>query len=160
VKVLDKGHLYELNCFDGISPLYLRFVKRDGLKYPGNIGCYPGTTTQEVLRVLSDRSRYVNGQNWCIETARSAQMIQGALFYLENRAARLHGRAPMESHAEAEFGVCCCVCGHVGCNGECRSPESSPHQFTSTPSDPFRRCRVCGNSEEHKYHLPAAKEQA
>jgi hypothetical protein len=40
-----------------------------------------------------------------------------------------------------------------------QSPKNSPHQFTSNPSDPFRRCRVCGNSGEHRCHYPEIKEQ-
>lgn len=44
------------------------FVKREGEHFPGNVGHYPGTTMQEVLRVLIDRAKYVNSQIPCLET--------------------------------------------------------------------------------------------
>lgn len=62
MKVLDQGHKYQLDTLDGKEPEILTFVKREGDKYPGNVGSYSGTTTQEVLRVLIDRTKYVDKQ--------------------------------------------------------------------------------------------------
>src|SRR5262252_4553646 len=100
MKVIDPGHLYLLRHLDGVGGELLRFVKRVGPGYPGNNGdTYPGTQIQEVLRALIDRIKYVSAQaerlgdlesledNAVCESARRA-----ALYYLEVRAARRHGR--------------------------------------------------------------------
>ena len=67
MKVLDPGHDYALNVLDGLLGEFerLTFVKRDNPpeKYPGNNSAHPGTTIQEVCRVLIERLRYVNGQS-------------------------------------------------------------------------------------------------
>lgn len=69
MRVLDPGHRYELNQLDlNTAPVFerfsvvLRFVKREGEKFPGNIGHYPGTTLQEVNRACIDRVKYVDNQ--------------------------------------------------------------------------------------------------
>lgn len=70
MKCIDPGHLYDLDCLDvGLRSERvghaerLRFVKRIGDKFPGNrMPGYSGTTTQEVIRALIDRTKYVNGQ--------------------------------------------------------------------------------------------------
>lgn len=98
----------------------LIFVKREGDGYPGNVGSYPGTTSQEVLRALIDRAEYVNNQVPCAETQAAKELMQAALVLLELRAARRHGRhidAPdVEFIVNAE---CCEKCNHVGCMGDC-----------------------------------------
>lgn len=55
MKVIDPGHVYDLRSLDGEQLNRLVFVKREGPSYPGNVGHYPGTTMQEVLRALIDR---------------------------------------------------------------------------------------------------------
>lgn len=69
--VLDPGHRYHLHTLDDNAPQAywpLQFVKREGAKFPGNLGHYPGTTTQEVLRACIDRAGYVNRQIPCWQT--------------------------------------------------------------------------------------------
>jgi hypothetical protein len=63
MKVIDEDHKFDLATLDGYEPIRLTFVKRNNPpdKYPGNKDAYPGTTTQEVLRALINRSLYVNG---------------------------------------------------------------------------------------------------
>jgi hypothetical protein len=116
MKVLDNGHRYELMSLDGDSAIQrLQFVKREGKKYPGNVGHYPGTTSQEVFRVLHDRAIYVNGQIPCWQTRVSIWLTGAIIWLYEHRAAKRHKRkAP--SLFDAVYGETCRACGHVGCN--------------------------------------------
>lgn len=121
MKVLDPGHYYELDSLDGCFVNALVFVKRQGAKYPGNIGAHSGTTSQEVLRALIDRAEYVNAQTPCAETQLACDLMRTALWLLESRAARRHGRPFTVSADEVVSGAGKCrLCGHVGCPGSCR----------------------------------------
>lgn len=121
MNVRDPGHDYVLASLDGAAPQRLTFVKREGPGFPGNVGAHPGTTTQEVLRALIERSEYVNGQIPCAETEAVIGLLQTAVMILETRAARRHDRTP-GAHAtlsDAVDGEACPSCGHVGCDGCC-----------------------------------------
>jgi hypothetical protein len=119
--VLDPGHRYRLNTLDGFAEVVLQFVKREGKLYPGNVGTAPGTTTQEVLRACIDRLEYVNRQLPCAETEAAIGLLTSALFLLESRAARRHGRDLEATLAEIVEGKRVCkVCGHIGCLRDCR----------------------------------------
>ena len=125
MKVIDPGHRYELDRLDdytgGRVKEELVFVKREGPKYPGNVGSHTGTTTQEVLRALIERSKYVNNQNRCYETERVIALLTESLCLLEDRAARLHGRPRHPSQSDIVLGRNKCeLCGHCGCEGDCR----------------------------------------
>ena len=125
MKVLDPGHMYRLRWLDGGSFGILRFVKRSGDGYPGNIGSYPGTTTQEVLRALIDRTQYVDNQ---IPDERNKDVLyhlRSAIFYLESRAAERHGRLeefnrtiPIQLPVIENMPTCD-KCNHIGCQGDC-----------------------------------------
>jgi hypothetical protein len=124
VKVIDPGHEYLLDALDGEQANRLVFVKREGPKYPGNVGSHPGTTTQEVLRALIERTHYVNGQAYAEETERVEMLLRECVVLLEKRAARLHGRQLVASLDAVVWGVGKCRhCGHVGCNGGCHNQK-------------------------------------
>lgn len=94
MKVLDAGHEYELDVLDGgpfSTPKYLRFVKREGEQYPGNVGHYSGTTIQEVLRACIDRLKYVDNQVPDLVNRLVIGLLRQAIWYLEERAHRRHG---------------------------------------------------------------------
>lgn len=114
MEVLDPGHQYKLATLDGDVDVVLTFVKREGEKYPGNVGHYPGTTLQEVLRASLNRVRYVNAQHPAEENDDVEYYLITAVQKLEERAARLHGRTERIGEHRAEFGPFCTVCGHVG----------------------------------------------
>lgn len=121
--VLDPGHMYRLRWLDGGSFGVLRFVKRSGEGYPGNIGNYPGTTTQEVLRALIDRTQYVDNQIPCGENLEVLDHLRQAIYFLEERAADRHGRTLVLTEDEMECIETlptCDKCNHIGCQGECR----------------------------------------
>lgn len=124
MQVLDPGHEYLLNCLDGKSPWQhcLTFVKRQGAKYPGNTSAYRGTTSQEVLRALVDRARYVNNQFPCWETWLSIRLYRFIIWLYESRAARIHKRW-VPTLNMAEWGKTCNLCGHVNCGGECATNQ-------------------------------------
>ncbi len=119
MKILDPGHKYELQSLDGGKPQLKIFVKREGPNFPGNIGSYPGSNLQENWRADLNRLRYLWEQKPCVETENAILYVRLALWELEKRAARIHGRSEPTSK-EAEFGKTCVECGHVKCQGECK----------------------------------------
>jgi len=119
VRVIDPGHLYELPHLDGDGVTTLRFVKREGKEYPGNVGHHEGVIMQEVLRALIDRAEYVDRQIPCAETSLAIECLERACFLLEVRAAHRHGRDNIALPREAVYGVPHKGCGHVGYTGGC-----------------------------------------
>lgn len=119
--VRDPGHDYVLQSLDGEAPQRLTFVKREGPGFPGNVGSHPGTTTQDVLRALIERAKYVNGQIADPANALVIRNLREAFWHLEERAARRHGRPwtlPIGFEGIEELPGCP-RCGHVGCDGVC-----------------------------------------
>lgn len=125
MKIIDPGHSFLLDLLDlplggGKLKHPLTFVKRMGPKFPGNDSAYFGTTLQEVYRGCAARLRYLENQSPCAETRLVKIMTQECILLLEERAARIHGRPPIEDVKWAEFGITCPLCLHVGCRGNCR----------------------------------------
>lgn len=128
MQVLDPGHRYQLATLDRDPSRdhepELRFVKRVGEKYPGNEAPgYEGTTTQEVIRALIDRTKYVNAQIYDWRNYTVIVKLREALGFLEHRAAECRGE--LQQYAEAttkishELGIealpTCAICGHIAC---------------------------------------------
>lgn len=95
MKILDPGHAYELSLLDAFNKepqIILTFVKREGIKFPGNIGHYAGTNLQEVLRALVDRIKYLDNQipHWTNKL--NVMLLRAVLNFLEYRAAKRHYR--------------------------------------------------------------------
>ena len=120
MKVLDPGHRYLLAHLDGVGETSLVFVKRVGERYPGNAGAHEGTTTQEVLRALIERAKFVEAQKPSRHNVTAIAYLREALFALEVRAA-------IERDDQVEFSLAtnhrrdiegmptCATCGHVAC---------------------------------------------
>jgi len=119
MKILDPGHEYilaELDKEDHEWPLHtLRFVKREGDNFPGNVGHYHGTTTQEVIRVLIDRIKYVDNQKPHGTNRRALLLLRDILIVLEERAASQHGLLLGYFNCEVEDIPVCPHCGHWAC---------------------------------------------
>ena len=118
MQVIDPGHQYLLSSFDGGEPMLLTFVKRNAPseKYPGNIDTYPGTQTQEVLRALIDRSRYVNNQIPSDITTTVITLLQEAIILLEKRHTEQHNMTLIpEKLQHIETVPFCNTCGHITC---------------------------------------------
>lgn len=139
MEIIDPGHVYDLSWLDGRVPRshYLAcdthvsevqefphnrlvFVKREGEKYPGNVGAHPGTTMQEVLRALIHRLQYVDAQIPDRANAETLYCLRNALWFLEWRAARRHGREADLQFDRIELQEVCPQCGHIGCLGACQ----------------------------------------
>jgi hypothetical protein len=118
MQILDPGHLYTLKHLDGDSVEYLRFVKREGPGFPGNVGHYEGTNLQEVIRVLIDRLRYLNNQIPHERNTYCIMDLQDCLYGLEARAAERHGLEKEFKKFRAsliETYPTCDHCGHIVC---------------------------------------------
>lgn len=129
MRVIDSGHQYEVTVLDENDQVayprqVITFVKRDGMKFPGNVGHYPGTNLQEVFRVCLDRVAYLENQVSCEENKQIQANIRDCIRLLEERAAKRHNRNPDPhlygkdglSSNQIEFLPTCRKCGHVGCD--------------------------------------------
>ena len=118
MKVIDPGHLYELDSYDGEDHQWLMFFKREGSKYPGNVGINPGTNIQDVLRVLIDRVQYLNNQVPCSQNLRVLSALRVSIIFLEERAAERHALPPRDiTGTDVENEPYCPQCGHWACKG-------------------------------------------
>lgn len=123
MRVVDPGHEYSLDSYDGGESVRLVFVKREGEGYPFNAGHHPGTNCQEVIRVLIDRVKYLQKQIPCEENELIINNLRSCLWAFEGRAAKRHGRAsvlPWQEKYQAipvEEQPTCTGCGHIGCSG-------------------------------------------
>lgn len=124
MKETEQGHTYELQVLDAeaINLVHnLIFVKREGKGYPGNRGHHSGTNIQEVLRACIRRVKYLNSQIACTENEGVLLCLKQALYWLEVRAARQHGRELIIDMSWIEDMPFCNKCGHIGCGGECHA---------------------------------------
>lgn len=116
MKILDIGHIYELSSYDGEIYQTLQFMKREGSNYPYNTSSYPGTNCQEVIKVLIDRTKYLDLQKPAPENQIILNGLRNALLGFELRAARRHERAPLIVFP-IEAMQSCIICGHINCGG-------------------------------------------
>ena len=87
MKVIDSGHEYELSELGSDNTQILKFIKRSGgtVQYSGE---HAGLQTQEVLRALIDRTKYLDSIIPCRETKEAIKHLQMALYWYEVRAQR------------------------------------------------------------------------
>lgn len=97
MKVIDEGHLYSLSnferCPDPEGQSALTFVKmdEDGLYHNG-------TTNEEVIAVLIDRMKYLNGKFPCRENSIVITKLEESLMWLEKRTADRKARGVEGQH--------------------------------------------------------------
>lgn len=86
MKVLDEGHIYECSQLDG-GVQKITFMKRssDAVHYEKE---WAGLQTQEVLRALIDRTKFVYKILPCKETDEALYHLRMALYWYEVRAYR------------------------------------------------------------------------
>ena len=114
----DPGHHYQLLVLDSTwrsLPQFLRFVKREGPAYPGNVGSYEGTTLQSVLRACCARLDYLQRLEPSVEYFLIREKLITCLWYLEQRAAYRHGLPYPYSRDFARTAPMCETCGHTVC---------------------------------------------
>lgn len=132
MRIIDPGHCYELDTLDQVDGWperfdRVRFVKRVGARYPGNEPpAHPGTTSQEVIRALIDRAKYVDKQEEHPENTSVIKALRSALYWLEYRAAKVRDELGEFLHAvdlagaphrwvPIELMPTCDRCGHIAC---------------------------------------------
>lgn len=123
MRTIDPGHHYELATLDGDVKQTLQFVKRVGERYPGNEEpSYPGTTSQEVIRALIARTKYVNSQEPDPMNQVAIRGLRNALRAFETRAAERRGEIEQffdvtdeDATMQIEEHPTCTTCGHIAC---------------------------------------------
>lgn len=87
MKVIDKGHIYELDQLGDNNKQYIKFIKRssEAVHYDQE---WSGLQTQEVLRVLIDRTIFLDSILECAETKEAIVHLRMALYMYEVRAYR------------------------------------------------------------------------
>lgn len=83
MKIIEAGHVYELDQLDtspNSDPVMLKFVNREGKNN------HPGTQTQEVLRVLINRTQHCQACLDCPEDDEIIYHLRMALLIHESRA--------------------------------------------------------------------------
>ena len=87
MRILDPGHVYELDNLGFRGTQTIRFVKRSGGAATHDEE-WDGLQTQEVIRALIDRTEYLDAILPCAESDRAAYHLRMALFEYEARAYR------------------------------------------------------------------------
>ena len=87
MKVITEGHKYELDSFEGGLPQTIQFIE----KVPVTEGSAElktvndGTTNEELLKVLIDRTKYLGGKFASRQNSIAITKLQEALMWFENR---------------------------------------------------------------------------
>jgi hypothetical protein len=113
MRVIEAGHVYEVQDVDGIGVQEIRFVRRrddEGVLLPSEER-QQGILTQELLRVCIDRTLYLNAEAPCPENVVIIDSLRRALVEFESRAAR----RTIEKQPMIERTNVCEICQHVFC---------------------------------------------
>lgn len=113
MNVRDAGHIYEVENSDGPGFQEIRFVRRrDGVgELLDHAQREPGILSQELLRVLIDRTLYLFAEAPCDEDTVIVEKLRDCLRLYESRAARRH----IEKLSKPEKAPVCPTCGHMLC---------------------------------------------
>jgi hypothetical protein len=118
MEVIDPGHKFRLQGYDGGEPQVLVFMKREGKGYPFNVGHHSGTNCQEVIRALIERVKYLQQQVACDQNEQIIQLLRQSLRLFEDRAAQRRGQPlPSIFQKDIELLATCSTCGHIECEG-------------------------------------------
>ena len=115
------GHVYEVRNVDGDGVQAIEFVRRrdsEARILPEGERA-EGILSQELLRVLIDRTLYLNAEAPCPENVEIVTKLRECLKLYESRA----GRRTIEALPMPELQDVCEICQHVLClhRGEGRS---------------------------------------
>lgn len=111
MRIIESGHVYEVENADGPGTQRIEFVRRrDDLGEPTNQR-RPGILTQELLRVCIDRTLYLYAEAPCDEDTEIIEALRVALTRYETRAAR----RTIEKLSKPEDADVCPVCQHMLC---------------------------------------------
>lgn len=98
MRIIDPGHKYAVQNYESGADGLLKPVETGGL--PGlpeieqtvtfisklaGVDVYPGTTNEEILAVMIDRMKFLNGKFPCMENALAITKLEEALMWLNRR---------------------------------------------------------------------------
>lgn len=86
MEILETGHKYKLDHLESKGHEVLTFIRRSSGVVDYGSGEHPGTNTQEVLRALIDRTKYLDWILPCDETKDAIWHLRQALYCYEARA--------------------------------------------------------------------------
>lgn len=90
MNVLDPGHAYDLQHLEGDGAERLVFEKRNSGALDRGTDQYHGTYSQEVIRVLIDRTKYLDSVLPDESNVEIIKHLRAALYWYEFRAYRRH----------------------------------------------------------------------
>lgn len=96
MKIIEPGHVYELSSLDGELKQSLTFVARE----PEHNRVHAGTQTQDVLRVLIDRTEHCHG---CLPHRVNEEIIHHLRMALVLHEARALERKAEKGYYRPEF---------------------------------------------------------
>lgn len=98
MKVIRKGHLYQLDSFNFGKPSQaIQFIEKIPVgELLGTVN--DGTTNEEVLAVLIDRMKYLQDKFPCRENAIVITKLEESLMWLEKRTSDRVSRGVEGSH--------------------------------------------------------------
>lgn len=123
MRVREAGHRYEIQNVDGQGRQEIVFVRRrDNAGRPlAKPEGHEGILSQELLRVLIDRTLYLDAEVPCAENVEVVSKLRECLRLYESRAARRTiEKMPMPERSDA-----CLICHHLLCDH--RHPERLVH---------------------------------
>lgn len=121
MKVLVKGHKYIVHHVGDDGDQCIDFVQRrkyNGERFPDGFE-YPGILSQELIRVLIDRTLYLNAEEPCTEDVEIIHHLRDALTLYESRAARKN----IEKLVKVEEAKVCHKCHHILCHHQIKAHE-------------------------------------
>lgn len=113
MKVIEPGHIYEVENVDGDETQRVEFVRRrdaDGELLPENFR-REGILCQDLIRVLIDRTLYLYAEAPCEEDTEIIESLRHALARFETRASR----RSIEKLSRIEVADLCPKCQHILC---------------------------------------------
>lgn len=123
MRIVKPGHVYELENVDGSGVQTIGFVVRRDEKAEllPPVSRETGVLSQELVRVLIDRTLYLNAEDPCTEDIEIIHHLRDCLRLFESRAAR----KTIEKLAMPETADACPICHHLLCSH--RPPERLRH---------------------------------
>lgn len=112
--VQEPGHKYKLSSLDGQLDQTIFFVKRsyEGLKVTG---LNPGTTCQDVLRVLIDRVKFLENEKHHQVNKYIIVLLSISVWLFEFRASTNRGHDYFHGLDFSVNSKVCEKCGHTDC---------------------------------------------
>lgn len=135
MKILEPGHVYQLQHLDGTGAGVLTFVNRE----PG--AEHEGTQTQEVLRALIDRTQHCDT---CLRWDGNDKIIHHLRMALALHESRALERKAEKGLIEPEK-VATASDGHFVIGAEVESKPAAAD---------CRHCGHCGQAPNHANHRP------